>query len=68
MPLELRMTAAFERNPQQIKKRRKDLDKPEAVNLPQEQRPLPLRCRRVGEAGLDIGTAVSNRIGCFFTR
>ncbi len=46
MSLELRATAAFERDLRRAKKQGKDLEKLEAVaSLLQEQRPLPPRCR-----------------------
>jgi mRNA interferase YafQ len=46
MALELRATAAFERDLRRIKKQGKDLDKLEAiVNLLQAEGPLPARCR-----------------------
>ena len=46
MPLELRTTTAFERDLRRVNKQHKGLEKLEAVvNLLQEQRPLPHRCR-----------------------
>ena len=59
-----------ERDLRRVKKQKKDLDKLEAVvNLLQEEQPLPPAAGRTryGESGLDIGTAISNRIGCSFT-
>jgi len=46
MPLDLRTTTAFERDLRRLNKQGKNLDKLEAVvNLLQDQKPLPPRCR-----------------------